>query len=65
MALRNNSPETREEPRFEDITCSLQSARRLPGGMIRETREAIAAAREFKHEVVRPGALPLDRRKQE
>ena len=59
------APETREEPRFEDITCSLQSVRRLPGGMIRETREAIAAAREFKHEVVRPGALKLDRRKQE
>ena len=53
------------EPRFDDIASSLLSVPRLPRAAIRETREAVAVAREFNDRVVRPRALELDRRKHE
>lgn len=48
------------EPRLEDMTASLQALGRLPRGMARETGEAVAHARRFVEEVVRPRALELD-----
>jgi alkylation response protein AidB-like acyl-CoA dehydrogenase len=51
------------EPKYEDITCSLASVRRLPVGVLRETRDMVAVARRFNDEVVRPRALQLDRMK--
>lgn len=49
------------EPRFEDTFCSLQAIPRLPKGMLKETKDAIAYARKFNDEVIRPLALDLDR----
>lgn len=53
------------EPRFDDIASSLLSVPRLPRAAIRETREALAIAREFNDRVVRPRALELDMKKHE
>jgi len=47
-------------PVFEDITCGLASAPKLPKPMVKETRRVIALARKFNKEVVRPYALELD-----
>ena len=49
------------EPRFEDSFCSLQAMPRLPKGMLKETKAAIALARKFSDEVIRPVALEVDR----
>jgi len=49
-----------KEPRFNDITCSLQAISKLPKGLLRETRETVAIARKFNQEVVRPYARELD-----
>ncbi|MFO7557720.1 MAG: acyl-CoA dehydrogenase family protein [Desulfobacterales bacterium] len=49
-----------QEPRFNDITCSLQSVPKLPKALLKETRETVAIARKFNEEVVRPYALELD-----
>ncbi len=49
------------EPRFEDIFCSLQAMPRLPKGMLKETKSAIALARKFSNEVIKPIALEVDR----
>lgn len=48
------------EPRFDDINCSLLSVPKLPRAMIKETRLAVALARKFNDEVVRPRSLELD-----
>jgi alkylation response protein AidB-like acyl-CoA dehydrogenase len=53
------------EPAFEDVMSSLQSVGRMPGGVLKETRDAVAMARKFNDAVVRPSALELDRRMQE
>lgn len=53
------------EPRFDDITCSLKSVRRLPRAVINETREVLTLARKFNDTVVRPYALELDLKKHE
>ncbi|MBC2716757.1 MAG: acyl-CoA/acyl-ACP dehydrogenase [Desulfobacteraceae bacterium] len=51
---------TNMSPKFDDIFCSLQSAPKLPKGMIKETKKVIAIARKFNKEVIRPHALALD-----
>ncbi|MCX5849812.1 MAG: acyl-CoA/acyl-ACP dehydrogenase [Deltaproteobacteria bacterium] len=48
------------EPSFEDSLCSLQAMPRLPKGMLQETKNAIALARKFSDEVIRPLALEVD-----
>ena len=53
------------EPKFDDITSSLQSIAKLPKGVVQETREVIALARKFTDEVVKPSAIELDRRMHE
>jgi acyl-CoA dehydrogenase len=53
------------EPRFEDITCGLESTARVPGAMITETRQAVALARRFNEAVIRPYAQELDHHMQE
>lgn len=53
------------EPRFDDITCSLASVPRMPGVVLRETKEIVATARRFNDAVARPRALELDRMKHE
>ncbi|MBN2282290.1 MAG: acyl-CoA/acyl-ACP dehydrogenase [Deltaproteobacteria bacterium] len=52
-------------PKFEDTFIGLEYAPRVPRGMIRETKELIAYARKFNDQVVKPKALPLDRRTHE
>ena len=52
-------------PRFEDMSLSLPYAPRMPGGMVRETREVVAIARTFNEEVARPRVLELDRKTHE
>ncbi|MFY9397989.1 MAG: acyl-CoA dehydrogenase family protein [Desulfomonilia bacterium] len=53
------------EPRFDDMMVNLLSVPKLPKAVVRETREAVALARKFNDEVVRPYALELDRKMQE
>jgi len=50
------------EPKFDDIMCSLRATGKQPGGIIKETREVIAIARKFNEEVTRPAVLNLDRK---
>ena len=47
------------EPRFDDMMVNLLSVPKLPKAVVRETREAVALARKFNDEVVRPYALEL------
>ena len=54
-----------QEPKFDDIMCSLEATARQPKAMIKEAKEVIALARQFNDEVVRPNALQLDRKVQE
>ena len=49
------------EPRFEDSYLSLQAMPGLPKGMLKETKAAIALARKFSYEVIRPLTLEADR----
>ncbi len=48
-------------PSFENSFIGLEYAPRLPGAMVRETRELVAYARKFNEKVVRPNSLALDR----
>lgn len=48
-------------PKFEDSCIGLSYAPRMPGHMVKETREVIAMARKFNDEVAKPLALKLDR----
>ncbi len=54
-----------QEPRFDDIMCSLRATGRQPAGIIREVKEVVAIARKFNAEVTRPACLDLDRRMHE
>lgn len=54
-----------EEPRFDDITCSLKATAKQPSGMVGEIRKVVALARKFTREVVEPHAQRVDRRIQE
>ena len=47
-------------PKFDDMTCSLAAAPKLPKGMVKETKKVIAIARKFNQEVIRPYTLELD-----
>lgn len=49
------------EPMPKDHLRGLEIAPRLPRAVRRETKRVIALARRFNDEVVRPGALELDR----
>jgi len=60
MTAREEDALLRREPRFEDIMCSLLCVPALPHAVIRETRTAVALARKFNDEVVRPRSLALD-----
>ena len=65
MFSSNGQSILEREPKFEDITCSLSSVRKLPVGILGETRELSAPARHVNDEVARPRALELDRMKRE
>jgi len=52
-------------PKFEDMCLSLPYAPRMPGHMVKQTKEVIAIARKFNDEVARPRALELDRKTHE
>jgi acyl-CoA dehydrogenase len=49
-----------QEPKFDDIMCSLQMGPKLPKAMIGETKKIVAIARKFNDEVVSPYVLELD-----
>lgn len=51
---------TSREPRFDDIMNTLQAQPALPRPIVKEVRQAVALARKFNDEVIRPGALALD-----
>lgn len=53
------------EPRLEDMIVSLQALGRMPRAIVGETKRAVAHARRFVEEVVRPRALELDLKLQE
>ena len=63
--FRNDESLLDREPRFDDYMLSLKSVRSLPRAMIGETKKAIAIARRFNDEVVKPNALDLDYQMQE
>ena len=48
-------------PKPDDFLCSLDAIRRQPSGITTETREAIALARQYIDDIVKPDALRLDR----
>lgn len=50
------------EPKFENSFLSLQAIPKMPKGILKETKQAIALARKFKEEVIKPIALELDRK---
>ncbi len=49
-----------QSPAFDDMFVSLNSAPKMPAGLVRETREVVALARKFNDEVVRPYTRQLD-----
>ncbi|MFW6236768.1 MAG: acyl-CoA dehydrogenase family protein [Desulfosudaceae bacterium] len=49
-----------QEPRFDDIMCSLHATGKQPKGIIREMKQVMAIARRFNEEVVRPNVDALD-----
>jgi acyl-CoA dehydrogenase len=53
------------DPRLEDVMCSLDSVGKMPKGVSKEIRQAVAMARSFNETVARPYALQLDRQMQE
>lgn len=52
-------------PRFEDTMLSLQYGPRMPGPIVDECKKAIAMARKFNDEVVRPLSLAVNRKTHE
>jgi acyl-CoA dehydrogenase len=52
-------------PKFEDSYIGLPYAPRMPKHMVKETREAVAIARKFSEEVVKPLAIEIDRKTHE
>ncbi|MBC7247316.1 MAG: acyl-CoA/acyl-ACP dehydrogenase [Actinobacteria bacterium] len=66
MLRRNGSARLLEEqPRFIDVMNGLVAMEKLPRGVVRECREAMALARRFNREVARHYTLELDRKMQE
>jgi alkylation response protein AidB-like acyl-CoA dehydrogenase len=53
------------EPRFDDIMCSLRSTGKQPKGLIKETQKVMAVARKFNDEITRLSVLALDRKMHE
>lgn len=53
------------EPKFEDIMCSLRAIGKQPKGIIKETQTVMAVARKFNEKVTRPYVLELDRKMHE
>ena len=51
-----------KHPRFSDISCGLRASVKQPSGIYYETASAIAVARRFVEQVVRPKSLELDKR---
>ncbi len=49
-----------KERSFDEGLFSLQAMPKLPKGMLKETRKAVALARRFNDEVIRPQALEVD-----
>ncbi len=62
ISLKGNLSLLDREPRFGDSFCSLQAMPHLPKGMLKETKSAIALARKFSNEVIKPIALEVDRK---
>ena len=60
-SLKNPSPDKRQSP-YDNINPSLQCTTRLPKGIIREVKDAVAYARRFNDEVARSVVLTHDRR---
>ena len=54
-----------QEPKFDDIMCSLRSTGKQPKGIIKEARKVIAIARKFNEEVTQPNLLELDKKMHE
>ncbi len=54
-----------QEPKFDDIMCSLRATGKQPRGIIREVKEVVAIARKFNAEVTRPASLALDKKMHE
>jgi acyl-CoA dehydrogenase len=54
-----------QEPKFDDVMCSLRATGKQPKGIIAETKKVIAIARKFNKEVSRPAVLALDRKMHE
>ena len=52
------------DPKFDDMICNLHATARQPRGIFGEIRKAVAIARKFNQEVVRPLALETERRLQ-
>ncbi len=48
------------EPKFDDIMCSLYATAKQPKGILKEAKKVVAIARKFNCEVVRPTTLSLD-----
>lgn len=66
MIKRDESSTLMEEyPRFVDIMNGLVATEKLPKGVVKECREAMALARRFNRTVARKYALELDRKMQE
>lgn len=61
-STEKSRPLPEQGPRFDEGLFSLQAMPKLPKGMLRETREAVAYAKKFNDEVVRPRALAVDRK---
>jgi alkylation response protein AidB-like acyl-CoA dehydrogenase len=45
---------------FDESLFSLRAMTKLPKGMLKETQKAVAIARRFNEEVIRPHALEVD-----
>lgn len=49
-----------QTPCFEEMLCGINSAAAQPKDVVRDTKKAVALARKFNAEVVRPMALELE-----
>ncbi|MFW6415214.1 MAG: acyl-CoA dehydrogenase family protein, partial [Thermodesulfobacteriota bacterium] len=54
-----------QKPKFEDIFFSLRATAKHPSAIVKETKQAVAIAREFNDQVSRSRDLQLDATKQE
>jgi acyl-CoA dehydrogenase len=51
-----------QEPRFDDMICSLRATVKQPRGILKEIREVVAIARKFNDEVVCPDFMEIERK---